>query len=318
MLLPLGFLGERSFPILLASGVSGDFGGPAEARSKLLVDLFWDQKRIETHTFLWRGRVAPAPVVLVCACLGAFRAEWKKWDENGHGNFWMYWWEKDISFKGWFDDCRDLMLCQCCLWLRLVDLVRATLEVHRNSPCLSCIVSKCHHRNRHIGMPMAHGWQQALFSALGSYLFDYIWVPLRMCFHAIAARTSTQICMATATPTAFLDFTTSSSPDVIWCQGCRTCHGEVFFFGPQNRTTKEMVPPFLHVPVDSDPFRIWVRWWKPPSSGASKLGRSFLSDLRRVWWTSKITGDRHAGFLFTINCTRTLSSAGQEHMSSIM
>ena len=28
-------------PILLASGVSGDFGGPAEARSKLFVDLFF-------------------------------------------------------------------------------------------------------------------------------------------------------------------------------------------------------------------------------------------------------------------------------------
>ena len=99
------------------------------------------------------------------------------------------------------------MIMSVLLCLRLVDLVRATLEVHRNSPCLSCIVSKFHHRNRHIDMPMDDN--RALLIS--------IWLPLRMCFHAIAARTSTQICMATATPTAFLDFTTSSSPDVIWC-----------------------------------------------------------------------------------------------------
>ena len=42
--------------------------------------------------------------------------------------------------------------------------------------------------------------------------------------------------------------------------GCSTCHGEVFFFGPQKRTLKEMVPPFLHVPVDGDPFKIGVPW----------------------------------------------------------
>ena len=72
MLLPLGFGGSVFLRSFLASGVSGDFGGPAEARSKLLVDLFWDQKRIETHTFLWGGRVAPAPVVLLCVFVCVF------------------------------------------------------------------------------------------------------------------------------------------------------------------------------------------------------------------------------------------------------
>lgn len=60
MLLPflvgknLRFLGRRFSPILLASGVSGDFGGPAEARSK---------------DDLEEKAPAPAPVVLVCVFL---------------------------------------------------------------------------------------------------------------------------------------------------------------------------------------------------------------------------------------------------------
>ena len=123
------------------------------------------------------------------------------------------------------------MIMSMLLWLRY--LVRATLEVHRNSPCLSCIISKFHHRNRHIG-------QQGL--VFGPW-FMFIWLPLRMCFHAIAARTSTQICMATATPTAFLDFTTSSSPDVIWCLGLQRMSWGDLLFGPKNWTPKEMVPP---------------------------------------------------------------------------
>ena len=49
--------------------------------------------------------------------------------------------------------------------------MRATLEVHRNSPCLSCIVSKFHHQNSHVGMPMDD--KRTLFSALGSYLVAF-------------------------------------------------------------------------------------------------------------------------------------------------
>ena len=49
-----------------------------------------------------------------------------------------------------------------------------------------------------------------------------------MCFPAIAARTSTQICMAIATLIAFLDFTANSSRDVISCHGC---HSSSWDFG---------------------------------------------------------------------------------------
>ena len=65
MLLP--FLVGKNPPVL-ASGVSGDFGGPAEARSNLLVDLFSGQKRIETHTFSLEGKGGPGPCVFFCVC----------------------------------------------------------------------------------------------------------------------------------------------------------------------------------------------------------------------------------------------------------
>ena len=80
MLLP--FLVGKNPPVL-ASGVSGDFGGPAEARSNLLVDLFSGQSLgSETHIFFGREGW-PRPLCFFCVFLGR-----KKWDEHGHGNFW--------------------------------------------------------------------------------------------------------------------------------------------------------------------------------------------------------------------------------------
>ena len=149
---------------------------------------------------------------------------------------------------------------------------------------------------------------RALFSALGSYLFGCLSedvFPCNCCknFHSNLHG----YCNAHRFSRFHHKFFSRCH---LVPNSCRGCHGEVFFLGPKTGPWKKW---FLHVPVDSDPFKIGVPWWKPPSSGASKLGtsRSFLSDLRRVWWTSKITGDRHAGFHFT------LSSAGQQQMSSM-
>ena len=65
MLLP--FLVGKNPPVL-ASGVSGDFGGPAEARSNLLVDLFSGQSLgSETHIFFGREGW-PRPLCFFCVC----------------------------------------------------------------------------------------------------------------------------------------------------------------------------------------------------------------------------------------------------------
>jgi len=50
----------------LASGVSGDFGGPAEARSKLLVDLFFGSELgIRNAHFSLEGKGGPGPCGVV-------------------------------------------------------------------------------------------------------------------------------------------------------------------------------------------------------------------------------------------------------------
>ena len=123
----------------------------------------------------------------------------------------------------------------------IFDLVRATLEVHRNSPCLSCILSKFHHRNRHIGMPMAHGWQQGL--VFGPW-FIFIWLPLWGCVSMqLLQELPLKFAWLLQRPPLF-----SISPQVLLqmsfgAYGCRGCHLEVFFFGPKNWTPKDMVPP---------------------------------------------------------------------------
>ena len=80
--------------MVLASGVSGVdlVSGPAEARSKREGPK-GDQKVVsgQKHTLFFReGTTGPCGVGVfyVFLCFRGF--EWKKWDENGHGNFWMY------------------------------------------------------------------------------------------------------------------------------------------------------------------------------------------------------------------------------------
>ena len=69
--------------------------------------LFGSEFGVGNTHFLWKGRVAPAPVFFfLCVFLGR-----KKWDEHGTWQFLdVDSWENDISSKGWFDDCRDLMM----------------------------------------------------------------------------------------------------------------------------------------------------------------------------------------------------------------
>ena len=135
-------------------------------------------------------------------------------------------------------------------------------------------------------MPMDDN--RALFSALGLYLI--IWLPLWGCVSVqLLQELPLKFAWLLQRPPLF-----SISPQVLLqmsfgAYGCRNYHGEVFFLGPKTGPWKIW---FLHVSVDGDPVKIGLPWWKPPSSGASKLGtsRSFLSDLRRVWWTSQNDG----------------------------
>ena len=121
---PSGFWGS----VLFRSFWRQVFPVTLEAQPKLdpncWVDLFSGQSLgSETHTFLWRGKVAPALVVLLCFC-------WVFLGRNGRNGMNM-----------------DMAIFRV---VTIGYLARATLEVHRTSPCLSCIVSKFHHRNRHI------------------------------------------------------------------------------------------------------------------------------------------------------------------------
>ena len=110
-------------------------------------------------------------------------------------------------------------------------------EVKLVRQCQVRQVSSCTLRDVEDSILLAFVSQASIEGAIfahGNLLMDDLYThsicfPLRMCFPAISARTSTQICMAIATLIAFLDFTANSSRDVISCHGCHSwslglCH----------------------------------------------------------------------------------------------
>ena len=99
--------------------------------------------------------------------------------------------------------------------------------------------------------------------------------------------------------------------------GCRTCHGEVFFFGPQKLDPERNC---------SSMFLLMVIRSKSGSRGENHPAVERVSLVQVGRFSLIYVGfDEHPksqviatqDFFFTINCTRTLSSAGQQQMSSM-
>ena len=96
--------------------------------------------------------------------------------------------------------------------------------------------------------------------------------------------------------------------------GCRNYHGEVFFWAQKLDPIRNGSSMFLLIVIRS---KSGSRDENLPAVERVSLVGRFSLIYVGFDEHPKITGHRHAGFLFTINCTRTLSSVGQQQMSSM-